>query len=194
MVLQLDKPMFCDDFDAITVSGLDPDDGRPPQPGTPVFTDDSGRRAVVLQWIGRGLCALGVVLAAALTVIMRVQVPLPGQDGWLLRSSGGAPHPAPLPSNSSVASATPSAETSRTDLSTAGSTDVRTQPADETHATTTAPAATAGVPTVASPTSVLPLPAASASRSRGQPADNANPHATQKTRNPKAATPGGPGH
>ncbi len=48
---------------------------------TPVFTDESGRRATVLQWVARGLCACFVLVAAAIAFTMVTHVPLPGLDG-----------------------------------------------------------------------------------------------------------------
>ena len=45
---------------------------------TPVFTDESGRRVTVLQWVARGLCACLVLVGAAIAIAMVTHVPLPG--------------------------------------------------------------------------------------------------------------------
>jgi hypothetical protein len=50
---------------------------------TPVFTDDSGRRARALQWAARGLCGVFVVLAGAVGLSLVTHVALPGLGGLL---------------------------------------------------------------------------------------------------------------
>jgi hypothetical protein len=45
---------------------------------TPVFTDESGRRVTAMQWVARGLCALLVLVGAAIAIAMVTHVPLPG--------------------------------------------------------------------------------------------------------------------
>jgi hypothetical protein len=61
----------------------------PLQPATPVFTDETGRRAEVLQWAGRGFCLMGAVLCAALAVTMQTRILLPSLEKALLGSSEG---------------------------------------------------------------------------------------------------------
>jgi len=50
---------------------------------TPVFTDESGRRLSVLQWMVRGLCACFVLVGAAIAFTLVTHVPLPGLGGLL---------------------------------------------------------------------------------------------------------------
>jgi hypothetical protein len=47
---------------------------------TPIFTDDSGRRATVVQWLARGVCGTSVVVAGAVVLTLTTHVPLPGLD------------------------------------------------------------------------------------------------------------------
>jgi hypothetical protein len=58
-----------------------------PQPDRPVFTDESGRRAEVFQWGGRGFCLMGAVLCAALAVTLQTRVFLPSLENAFLGSS-----------------------------------------------------------------------------------------------------------
>jgi hypothetical protein len=60
-----------------------------PQPDLPVFTDETGRRAEVLQWGGRGFCLIGAVLCVALAVTLQTHVFLPSLEKALLGSSEG---------------------------------------------------------------------------------------------------------
>ena len=50
---------------------------------TPVFTDESGRRVTVLQWVARGLCATFVLVGVAVAFTLVTHVPLPGLGGLL---------------------------------------------------------------------------------------------------------------
>jgi hypothetical protein len=45
---------------------------------TPVFTDDSGTRARIVQWVARALCAVVAMGVGALIVSLAMHVPLPG--------------------------------------------------------------------------------------------------------------------
>jgi hypothetical protein len=47
----------------------------------PVFSDETGRRAVVLLWVGRVVVAACVVLAGALAFTLTTHIALPGLDG-----------------------------------------------------------------------------------------------------------------
>jgi hypothetical protein len=58
-----------------------------PQPDTPVFTDETGRRAEVLQWGGRGFCLMAAVLCAALALTLQTHVFLPSLEKVYLGSS-----------------------------------------------------------------------------------------------------------
>jgi hypothetical protein len=68
-----------------------------PQRATkPVFTDESGRRTTVLQWLARGLCGCFVLLTGAVAFTLVTQVPLPGLGGLVApRSEAQAPRTAP---------------------------------------------------------------------------------------------------
>jgi len=58
---------------------------------TPVFTDDSGRRAKVLQWVVRGFCGLLTVAGGAVVLSLVLHVPLPGLDHPLVFPWGDQP-------------------------------------------------------------------------------------------------------
>jgi len=58
---------------------------------TPVFTDESGRRVTVLQWVARGLCACLVLVGAAVAIAMVTHVPLPGLGRLAPPTSDSAP-------------------------------------------------------------------------------------------------------
>jgi len=60
----------------------------PPASRTPVFTDESGRRASVFQWVARGVCACFVLVAGAVAFTLTTQVPLPGLDRILSPGAG----------------------------------------------------------------------------------------------------------
>lgn len=55
----------------------------------PIFSDDSGRRAAILQWLARGVCGVSVVVAGAVAFTLTTHVPLPGLDR-ILSPRGGA--------------------------------------------------------------------------------------------------------
>ena len=54
---------------------------------TPVFTDESGKRATFLQWVARCLCACLVIVGAAIAFTLVTHVPLPGLGGLLAPST-----------------------------------------------------------------------------------------------------------
>ncbi len=60
----------------------------PPGP-KPIFTDESGRRATVVQWLARGVCGASLVVAGAVAFTLTTHVPLPGLDRIL------SPHRSP---------------------------------------------------------------------------------------------------
>jgi hypothetical protein len=182
VVLQLDRPTFCDDFDALPAFVPTPQDAPDPELSQPVFSDESGRRAVLMKWAGWGILAFGVLLCAALTLTLRVHIPLPGHGTGFQQSSGG--HISPVPSDRSSATA---ASTDRAgDTGKTAATDRRAQ-TEPTSVATSATEAAVRLPAAASPAPTL-LPSASASRQSGSPPANGKPH-TEKTRNPRAATP-----
>jgi hypothetical protein len=85
---RMDGPEFGDDVATLRASppvALAP----APQPDRPVFTDETGRRAEVLQWGGRGFCLVGAVLCAALAVTLQTHVFLPSLEKAFLVSSEG---------------------------------------------------------------------------------------------------------
>jgi hypothetical protein len=74
---RMDGPAFGDDVATLT-SSLPA--ALAPQPDRPVFTDETGRRAEVLKWGGRGFCLMGAVLCAALAVTLQTHVFLPSLE------------------------------------------------------------------------------------------------------------------
>jgi hypothetical protein len=83
---RMDGPAFGDDVAILTASlpaALDP------QPDRPVFTDETGLRAALVQWGGRGGCLLGALLCTALLLTLQTHVSLPSLQGALLSSSEG---------------------------------------------------------------------------------------------------------
>ena len=65
---------------------------------TPIFTDASGRRATVLLWLARGLCACFVLVTGAVAFTLLTQVSLPGLGGLVgpQRPHGRRPRPTAL--------------------------------------------------------------------------------------------------
>src|SRR3954447_1085253 len=57
----------------------------------PVFVDATGRRARVVQWLARGVCAAVAVVAAAVGVTLLTTVPLPGLGGLLAPGDSARP-------------------------------------------------------------------------------------------------------
>jgi hypothetical protein len=83
---RMDGPAFGDDVAILTASVPA---ALAPQLDRPVFTDDTGRRAELLQWGGRGFCLMGAVLCAALAVTLQTHVFLPSLEKAFLGSSEG---------------------------------------------------------------------------------------------------------
>jgi hypothetical protein len=83
---RMDGPAFGDDVATFTASLPA---ALAPQPDRPVFTDDTGRRAEVLQWGGRGFCLMCAVLCAALAVTLQTRVFLPSLEKAFLGSGEG---------------------------------------------------------------------------------------------------------
>ncbi len=54
---------------------------------SPVFTDDSGKRATALQWVARTLCACFVLVGVAIAFTLVTHVSLPGLGGLLAPST-----------------------------------------------------------------------------------------------------------
>jgi hypothetical protein len=170
-----------------------------PHVGKPVFSDDSGHRAAVLRWTGRGICLIGVLLCAALGLTLRAHVSVPGLEG-LFGSSTGIRHAPTIPSDTSSASAARPTELRTNDSDRVGAT---TQPVPRSERTPAAVATsdarpTAGTPTgeAAAPGTVTADPLATVPAAPGSSASKANPPALGKTkpRNPHAATPTPGGH
>jgi hypothetical protein len=107
----------------------------------PVFSDDSGRRAVVLLWTGRIVVAVCGVLSAALALTMTTHIALPGLDR-LVSPTLNQSRPG-IKVAEDVATADGSDQTSATDL-----TSESLQPTDE--GTATAGRATPGANAVVS--------------------------------------------
>jgi len=160
-----------------------------PASTTPVFNDESGRRARVLTWLARAVCVGFVLVVAAVAFTLLTRVPLPGLGGLLPEGPGPAqPRTAPKQVGDG------STDSARSFLpSTSGATSgARTAPAPETVRPRSAATSSA---TVSRPRSTPAVPASSshgqtggqASGQAGTPSENANPHATTRTRNPQAA-------
>jgi hypothetical protein len=56
----------------------------------PVFTDDTGRRATVLLWLGRVVVAVSVILGAAMAFTLTTHIALPGLDGLVSPTLNGS--------------------------------------------------------------------------------------------------------
>ena len=56
----------------------------------PVFTDDTGRRATVLLWLGRVVVTVSVILAAAMAFTLTTHIALPGLDGLVSPTLNGS--------------------------------------------------------------------------------------------------------
>jgi hypothetical protein len=56
----------------------------------PVFTDDTGRRATVLLWLGRVVVTISVILGAAMAFTLTTHIALPGLDGLLSPTLNGS--------------------------------------------------------------------------------------------------------
>ena len=54
--------------------------GTLPVSTTPIFTDGSGRRVVVVQWTARAFCLVAALVAGAVVFTLTTHVPLPGLD------------------------------------------------------------------------------------------------------------------
>src|SRR6476661_4299742 len=70
-----------------------------PQAASPVFTDDSGRRLTLLQWLARAFCLAVVLAMVGLGFTLLTRVPLSGLGGLLpaaphRTASRAAPDPA----------------------------------------------------------------------------------------------------
>jgi hypothetical protein len=219
VLLQLDRPAVGDDLDTITAprraalpqdrpvpsddlaSTVPPRRAAPVRHVTrPVFSDDSGRRAAVARWAGRGVCLVGILLFAALGLTLRAHVSVPGLERALFGSSDKIPRATTVPSDPSSASAARRTELRGNDSGRVGATG---QPVPRSQRTPAAVATsdtdpTAGTPTgdAAAPATVTADPAATVPAVPGSSAGKANPPAFGKTkaRNPRAATPTPGGH
>jgi hypothetical protein len=56
----------------------------------PVFTDDTGRRATVLLWLGRVVVTVSVILGAAMAFTLTTHIALPGLDGLVSPTLNGS--------------------------------------------------------------------------------------------------------
>jgi hypothetical protein len=161
-----------------------------PASTTPVFNDDSGRRARILTWLARAACLCFVLVVGAIAFTLLTRVPLPGLGGLLPQEAGpGEPRTAPkhvADQNSDAARASlPSASATTTGTRTAPA-QAGAHPRSASAATTTS--TVAGPASTAAPAgSSNGQPGSQAGSHAGTPSENANAHATTKTRNPQAA-------
>lgn len=180
-----------------------------PRAKTPVFTDESGKRVIVLQWVARGLCACVVMVGVALAVTLVTHVPLPGLGGHLTPpTTERAPRAAPeaMADDERALGAGPNAGSAQRDASAAKA---RSMPSGAAAATrhgvaasktrpspsavsalqaqssgATAPqaqATRAAAPQAQAPGAAAPASAATTHQPRAQA--TANPHATAKSAN-----------
>lgn len=168
----------------------------------PVFADDTGRRARMLQWLLRGGAAALVAVSVVLAVSLVTGLPLPGLGGPVRlpgfggTSSGPVKHPASHKTESTPAGATSAtsagrAVTSRATVAGPGSVLVTsTHPSRPAPAVPTSQAQpTPSVPTGAGPTPTpAPTPAHPGKKSTKTP----NFHATGAPRANPSKAPGGP--
>ena len=56
----------------------------------PVFTDDTGRRATVLLWLGRVVVTISVILGAGMAFTLTTHIALPGLDGLVAPTLNGS--------------------------------------------------------------------------------------------------------
>jgi hypothetical protein len=56
----------------------------------PVFTDDTGRRATVLLWLGRVVVTVSVIVGAAIAFTLTTHIALPGLDGLVSPTLNGS--------------------------------------------------------------------------------------------------------
>jgi hypothetical protein len=159
-----------------------------PASTTPVFNDDSGRRARVLTWLARAACLCFVLVVGAVAFTLLTRVPLPGLGGLLPQETGPV-EPRTAPQH--VADRDAHAARSSLSSTSARTTGTRTTPAQAGAHPRSAPATTstaAGSATTAAPASSSNgQPGSQVGGQAGTPSGNANAHATTKTRNPQAA-------
>jgi hypothetical protein len=157
---------------------------------TPVFTDDSGTRAAVLQWVARSLCACCVLVGAAIAFTLVTHVSLPGLGGIL----------APLTTNNAPRAArdgTAGGERSLGAALTAASAG-RNSPASKAQSPLVAASsahlavsastrsATGSIAAAQPHATSAAAPASTATPQNPHPQSNANPHATTRTKSPHA--------
>jgi hypothetical protein len=165
---------------------------------TPVFTDESGRRLTVLQWVARGLCACFVLVGTAIAFTLVTHVPLPGLGGIMsppaTDSAPGAAREGTAggeraldtgltvgsdPGSGSVAGNARESKARPTDVVTAQAAQAGAGPS-EASASTSGQGASGSVET---PQTQATATASPASPSTPPSQSNANPHATAKSAN-----------
>ena len=163
-----------------------------PASTTPVFSDETGRRARVLTWLARAVCVCFVLVVGAVGFALLTRVPLPGLGGLL--PQGPAPaEPRTAPKHVAGAGAGTDAARSFLPSTSATTTRTRTTPAPaaarqhSATATTTSTTVAGQASTTTVPASSTSQPGSQAGGHAGRPSENANAHATTKTRNPQAA-------
>lgn len=167
-----------------------------PEVAGAVFGDESGHRAKTLQWVGRGLCLLGVLLGAALVLTLRVHVSVPGLEKGLFGSNAGFSHASKVPSDTSseLQGIVHDHDSNRVEATGQGA--QRSEPTPTTASTSNSRAVAAIQSGQAmAPTTPSTQPSTTAPGVRAS-AGSATPPAVGKTkpRNPRAADPTPRGH
>ena len=186
MVVQVGKPMFCDDFEASPPAAPTPAPDVSPPPAIEHNADASVLGTALMRWAGGATLAVAVVLCVALTLTVAAHAPRSSQERGFQGSGAGAPSATIRPGDSSTASGR--SGTPGTVPSQIGLNDQRVQ--DRTAWTGIRyPVATASAE---SATAVGQL-SDHAAGDQGRPTAKAKP-AGKKPRNPRAAPPGGRAH
>lgn len=155
----------------------------------PVFTDDSGRRAAVVQWMARGVSLYLVLVVGTLALTLATRVSLPGLDRPLLPVIVGGLHDAAVGqldgktlSPASASAPDPVSYKGPVTESASGSTvtpSAVSSPSTSSSALTSASRASGSGAPLAQPTGT--------STPNENAAQTANAPATAKSRNPNAA-------
>ena len=71
----------------------------------PVFADQTGRRAIVLLWLGRVVVTVSVILGAAIAFTLTTHIALPGLDGLVSPTLNGSQPDIAVPTDPSTVTA-----------------------------------------------------------------------------------------